>query len=134
MADVATRLRKFLLSQTAITALIDGRVFETKPPDVKIDPYIVFDQNGSENADTLGGSNEAPLFHSVQIRACGRDLTKVRAINDALRTAMHQYRGAFDDTTAKGVFVDSQSVDLERFADGSDSGYFIGSSETRIFL
>lgn len=135
MSDVATRLRKFLLSKTAITAYVDGRVYETKPAQQLGDPFIAFENVTSENADVLDGSTgDAPLSWSLTIKATGRDETKVKALQAAIRTELHLYRGTFDDATAKGCFVDSQSVDLQRFSDGSDAGMFIGTSDTRIFL
>lgn len=135
MADVATRLRNFLLSKTAITNYVGKRIVETRPPQHIADPYIRFASISSENADVLNGSvGDDPLSWSVQIEAVGRDETVVKALNANIRTALHLYRSTFDDTTAKGCFVDTQDVDLERFSDGSDSGYFIGISTTRIFL
>ena len=135
MADVATRLRNFLLTKTAITDLVGRRICETKPAQHLASPYICFDNVSSENADVLNASvGDEPLNWGLSIQAVGTDEARVKTLTAALRTALHAYRGTFDDTTAKGIFVDSQSVNLDRFTDGSDLGYFIGSSETRIFL
>lgn len=135
MADVATRLRNFLLSKTDITKHVQKRIYEVKPVQHKPDPYIYFAEESSENADVLNGSvGDTPLFHGIPVIAVARSLEVAKQLNAAVRAALHLYHSTFDDTTAKGCFVDRQSAEEQAMPDGSASGYFIGTSDTRIFL
>lgn len=135
MADVATRLRNFLLAQATVAAPTGGRICETHVAQHLPDPYIRFRQTTSENADVLNGSaGDSPLFEAIEIECVAKKEEQTRTLTAAVRTVLHLYRGTFDDTSAKGCFVDTANVDRERLADGSDTGYFIGTLETRIFL
>ena len=134
MATAATRLRNFLLSQATLSN-VGSRIYETKPAQNQGWPFIVLRRVSTENADVLNGSvGDAPLFYGFSIECVSDKEVTANAVGDAVRTALHLYRGTFDDTTAKGCFVDSESLDINRFDDGSDDGAFARTLETRIFL
>jgi hypothetical protein len=135
MATVATRLTKFLAAQTTVTQYVQGRIYETRPPQGKADNYITIRRVSTENADVLNGSvGDGPLNYGIVLECVSTQEWIANAIGDAVRSALHLYRGAFDDATAKGCFVDSESLDLDRFGDGSDGGEFTRMLDTRIFL
>lgn len=137
MATVATRLRNFLLGKDSITktAKAGQRIFDEQPPQGQPRPYVFFEQSGTENADVLNGSvGDDPLWTGMTVNAVAETPDEARLLAAALKTEMHLYRGTFDDTTAKGIFVDSTSQNSERYDDGSDGAAFIMGLSTRIFL
>ena len=135
MATVATRLIAFLKAQSTVTSYVQGRIAETEQPQGKPVPYIVLTRIGSENADCLSDSaGGGPLSYSVEVGCVAEKEADANAVGDAVRAVLHCYRGAFDDTTAKGCFVDSETLDFTPYSDGSNEGKFTRRLETRIFL
>lgn len=135
MATIATRLRNFLKTKTTVTDYVQDRIAETRLPQNKAEPYIILRRSGTENADVLNGSvGAAPLWHGVSIECVSRNERTANAVGDAVRTCLHLYRGTFDDATAKGCFVETESLDFESDGNSSDDGKFTRTLETRIFL
>jgi len=135
VATIATRLRNFLRAQATVNTYTGDRIFETKPPQTKVDPYIVLRRVSTENADVFNGNvGDPPLFYGIAVECVSRQEWAANAVADAVRAALHLYRSTFDDTTAKGIFVDSESLTFERFNDASDDGMFTHTLDTRIAL
>lgn len=134
MATIATRTIAFLKAQSTVVAYVKTAIFETHPTE-RVDPYIVIRRVSSENADVLNGSaGDAPLFYGLEIECTSEKEWQANAVADAVRTAIHLYRGTFDDSTAKGCFVDSDSLDFQAYQEGSDEGKYTRRLETRIAL
>lgn len=135
MATIATRTIAFLKNQSTVTGYVRNNIFETRPPQGKGEPFIVVRRITTENADCLNDSaGQGPLQYGLQIDCTATKESDANAVGDAVRGCLHLYRGTFDDSTAKGCFVDSESLDFQRFNDASDEGYFTRTLETRIFL
>lgn len=133
MASIGTRTIAFLLNQGAVTALAKRAIYETRPQSG--DTYVVVRTTGIENADVLNGSvGDEPLFYSVAIDCVSSIEATANDLRNAIRTALHLYRGAFADGTAKGCFVDAESLDEERYGDGSNHGPFTRTLDVRIAL
>ena len=135
MATVATNAIAFLKTKDTVTAYVNQNIFETKAPQAKADPYIILRRTSRENADVLDGSvGAAPLNDGMQIDCVSTQEWVANAVADAVRTVLHLYRGAFGEATAKGCFVDSESLDFQPFGEGSDEGRFTRTLDTRLFL
>lgn len=135
MATVATRLRNFLLAQSTVKALVQSRISETQSPQGSGEPYIVLRRESSENADVLDGAvGDGPLNYGMAIECVSQQESQANAVADAVRGVLHLYRGAFDDTTAKGCFVDTESLEAQQLVEGGDRFRFTRTLNTRIFL
>ena len=113
MADISTRFRTLLLSDTAITALVGPRVHQGTVPEDTPTPFIYFTREGVEFERCIGETAGADPFRQRLVVECvGTDLEDSQAIADEIRD-YDGYTGTFGDSTVKGIFVDDQTDQYE---------------------
>lgn len=133
MADLPTNLRTFLLTQSAITAIVGSQVHQAKVPADRSPSYIWFGRTGSQSLDMVApavGLEPDSQFFSVE--CVSDDVDKTQALGDALR-AITNYQGTFGDTTVQGLFVDEQNDDYEYRSISGDEGLHTAAFSLQIY-
>lgn len=130
--DTAQNLRAFMLADTTLRGLVTG-IHENQVPQGDTDQaYIWFQQNGKvydqATDDSAGVSPRSIMF---DCECCARGLSASIKIADAVRN-LFPYRGAFGDTTVKGVFVNDQSEDYVPINDMGDNGVNVQSLQIEV--
>jgi hypothetical protein len=113
LADVATRLRTFLLADSAIAAAVGPRVHQAFVPEDTPTPCIYFTRAGTGDELCIGEIGAAPFRHTFALECIGKDLDESQSIAALVKTRCNGYYGSFADTTVKGIFVEDQSDDYE---------------------
>lgn len=113
MADVATRLRTFLLADASIAAVVGPRVHQAFVPEDTPLPCIYFTRAGTRDERALGEVGAAPFSHTFDVEALASTLADSQSLAGLVRTRINGYIGSFADTTVKGIFVEDQADDYE---------------------
>lgn len=133
MADVATRLRTFCLADTTIATAVGVRMSQGVVAQPLATPYIWFSRARTEDVDTLdAAAGEAAFMHEFDIEAISDDLDEAQDIAAALKTRLNKYRGAFADSTVKGIFVTDQNDDYYPRGLGDDEGRHVAAIRVEI--
>ena len=77
------RLVAYLLAQTAITSVIGNRIYLSAAPQGAQLPFIIYQQDGSENINTLAGSSGLRKTR-FQITAIGTDAPAMETVRAAI--------------------------------------------------
>jgi hypothetical protein len=113
LADVATRLRTFLLADSSIAAAVGPRVHQAFVPEDTPTPCIYFTRAGTSDELCIGEIGAAPFRHTFSLECIGKDLDESQELAALIKTRCNGYYGSFADTTVKGIFVEDQSDDYE---------------------
>jgi hypothetical protein len=113
LADVATRLRTFLLADSSIAAAVGPRVHQSFVPEDTPTPCIYFNRESTSDELTIGEIGAAAFSHTFAVECIGKDFDDSIELAGLVRTRCNGYYGSFADTTVKGIFIDSQSEDYE---------------------
>ena len=123
MADIATNLRAFLLADASIAELAGDRIHHNHVPQNKTRPFVYFRRRSTNHILLLGGaSGDTPDDYSFDVEAIANNPDDADELGGYIRTRFHNYRGAFGDTTAKGVFVSDVADDYQPLGTGGDAG------------
>ncbi len=133
MSDVATRLRSFLLSDAAITREVGDRVHQAHVPESSEGDYVYFQRSTIEPLRTLDASNIDPLYTSFDVEIISRDLEQCQFIASIVRAKLDCYRGAFDDATVKGIFVEDHNDDYIPRGTYADEGVHVAAMSVQIY-
>lgn len=112
MADVATRFRTLLLSDSAIAGKVGLKVHQATIPEGTEPPFIFFKRIGVVFERTLGTTGTDPFRWLFDVDCVGMDLDQAQELADEIRD-YDGYSGTFADTTCKGIFVDDQTDEYE---------------------
>lgn len=112
MADVATRLRTFLLADSSLSAAVGLRIHQGFVPEDTPLPFIYFSRTSTRHERVLGETNEV-FSHTFAVECIDTDLDKAQSLAGLVRSRLDGYIGAFADSTVKGIFCDEQSDDYE---------------------
>lgn len=133
MADLPTNLRTFLLSRSAITAIVGAQVHQASIPADRQPPYVWFARTGSEAVDVLTPDvGLEPNNQFFTLECVTDDLDKTQALGDAIR-AFNNYRSTFGDTTVQGVFVNEQNDDYEYRTIMGDEGFHTAAFSIEVY-
>lgn len=131
MADVATRLRDFLLADSTIKNAVGARVYQDSAPQADsqnnlILPFIWFTRTFTADARTLDSAvGEDAFSETFALEIVDTNIEVSQSLATYVRNRLNNYRGAFSDSTVKGIFVDSQSDTYEPLSIPADSGFYI---------
>jgi hypothetical protein len=116
MADIATRLRTFLLGSDAITSIVGQRVHQSHvphlDPDKPVPAYIWFGRTTTRDERQLAGAaGEAEFSTMFSLECFSEDLDEAQRLGAAVKSRLNNYQGAFGDSTVQGIFVEDQNDD-----------------------
>lgn len=134
MADIETRLKKFLKADTTIGQKVGERIHFDQVPEDKIRPYIWARLSRTGNFETLDSSaGEVPGEYQFDLECVSPVKSEARTIAEAVRARCHCYRGAFDDTTVRGMFTTDQDEDYVPLGIGEATGLYVGALGVQVF-
>lgn len=133
MTDIATRLRTFCLADATVAAAIGSRMSQGVAPEQLPVPYVWYSRASTEDLDTLDASpGEAPFSTSFDIEAISDELDEAQDIAAALKARLNKYRGAFADSSVKGIFVTDHNDDYYPRGLGADEGRHVAALRVEI--
>lgn len=136
MADVATRFRAFLLADTSFKTKLGDRIYQDRVGDQSPSrPYLWFSKRLTNYSNCIDDANgAAPTSVSFDVESIAPVLSESQDIAELVRARCHMYRGAFDDTTVKGVFVREQDDEYVPRGMGSNEGLFATVFDVEVFV
>ena len=133
MADVATRLRTFLLTDTAIANQVGERIHQGQVPESSDGDYIWYSRAAIEPLRVLASGVLDPLSVRFDVECISDDLDQSQVLAAAVRAKCDAYRGTFADTTVQGIFVDDHNDDYTPRGVFSDEGAHVAALQLEIF-
>lgn len=143
MADTATRLKKLITSNAAVKDKIGDRMYLDRVPSLsdKRRPYIWFRRMSAAPIDTLdAAAGEAPTDETFEVEVISPVERETQQITDLIvkadngGAALNGYRGAFDDTTCRGIFVTDREGGHAAKGIGENTGLFFTAFNVQIHL
>lgn len=128
MATVDENLKTFLLADSTVKRLSQGRICENHVPQGPNGgpylPYVFFYLSAESDDTALDDANgRTPNRTHFFVECYGQGISASRALGNAVRSRLDLYRGsAFGDQTAQGVFCASVGDDYEPRGAGADQG------------
>lgn len=132
MSDVATRLRAFVLAGSGISAVIGERMHQGHVPQSSDEAYVWYGRANTDSVRTLDGVS-GPLSHTFDVEAISLDVDQVQSLAALIRSRLDNYRGAFDDSTVKGIFVEDHNDDYVPHGIMDDRGWHVSSLSVQVF-
>jgi hypothetical protein len=114
-------LRTFMLSDS-IKAVVGARVSYNKVPQDKDAPYIFFQQQGAEDDVALDDSAGTPTRPRYAIELWDHTPAGAIALKNLVQARLNKHRGAFGDTTVKGIFASDADDEYVPNGAGDDDG------------
>ena len=118
-------LRTLLLSQSSVTDIVGASgVFIRHAPQGQALPYVVINQEGSDEFNTL---TETGRFRAVdyEFDCKGRTGEQAAQIAETVRDFIQDYSGPAGDQTIDAVILDEEFDSVEKPIDGSDKKTFV---------
>lgn len=133
MADIATRLRTFLLADTTVTGVVGQRVHQAKVPEGQDAPFIWFGRSGTTEIDILDQQPGAePFSTTFDLEVISDDLSEAQDLAIYVKSTLNNYSGAFADSTVKGIFATDHNDQYIPRGIGSDDGRFVPAIQVEI--
>jgi hypothetical protein len=124
-ATLGEDIRTWLLADTAIAAVVGGRVHQNKAGDRYLGPYIWYGRATTQNEDALDDSAGTKPFSQIfDIESISDDIDEALSIADMLK-AKHLARGTFGGGKVQGVFVSDHADDYIPRGSNSDDGLHV---------
>jgi len=105
-------LAGYLLSATALSALVASRIYWVRAPQGVSKPYVLLTLIGSPRDMKMSGPSGLRMSR-VQIDCCGLTYTNTKGVARAVEVRLSGFRGTAGTTTFDGVFLDSERDGLE---------------------
>lgn len=141
MADTATRFRNFLKSNAAVKGKLGDRIFMDRVPKFDGSPYLWYRRMSAAPIDHLGPTaGEAPTEETFEVEVISKVESETQQITDLIcgsansGLALNGYRGTFDDTTVRGVFVTDREGGHASTGIGENVGLFFTAFNVQIHL
>ena len=129
MADTATRLRNFLKSNAAVKQRLGERIYFNRAPTFEGKPYLYYRRVTADNPDTLDATAGEDCYSELfEVEVVSNVEAEAEAIADLIikddnsGLAMSDYRGTFDDTTVRGIFVTNRESSHTPLGIGETTG------------
>lgn len=113
---------KAFIQSDAIKAVVGDRVSYNHVPQDKDKPYIFFQQSGADDDIALDDSAGVPNRPQFAIEAYADTPSEAVELKNLVHARLHKHRGAFGDTTVKGIFCANVDDNYEPAGGGSDDG------------
>lgn len=128
MSRIRQTLRTYLLDQSALTALVGTRIYQSRVPkgDTPLQnfPAIVYRRMTGGHEHDLDGSAGVARAR-FQVTVVGTDAIAVDDICEQLRQAMQGFRGQFDTTRVTCVTLNDEVDDYIESTIGDDVGFYL---------
>jgi hypothetical protein len=138
VSDTATRLKRFLQAVDGIKNTVASRICLDHVdglPDDKLKPYIWFRRRVTQSALALDSPvGEEAHEYQFDLEVISKSNREAQAIAATVRTACHCYRGAFDDSTIQGMFVNDQDDDYQPMGIGEGTGLLVVAMDLQVFV
>lgn len=126
MTTTEEYLRKFLIADSAISALVGTRVAYNNFPATKGNPRIFFQQTGAVDDVAMDDSAGEPTRPQYTIEAIDSTPEGAVALRKLVHAKLHKHRGTFGDsvasTTVKGIFAADVADNYTPNGLGEDGG------------
>lgn len=121
--EIEEALRTYLLTKTALTALVSTRIFPDDISDGAALPCVVYQKISDVKLHTHDGQNklEKPM---MQYTAKAATKASAKAISKQLKLALCDYKGTLSGITIQYVTLDNELSSLEVNADGAGKTYY----------
>lgn len=134
MADIETRLKTFLQSDDTVRTKVGDRIHFDLVPEDKKRPYIWarLSRTGTFPTTDMSAGQE-PGEYQFDLETISPVKSEARQMAEAVRAKCEGYRGAFADSTVRGMFVTDQDEDYEPKGIGEGVGLFVGALGVQVF-
>ena len=133
MADVATRLRTFLLTDATISQMVGEQVHQGFVPENTAGDYIWFSRAAVEPLRVLASGAIDPLSVRFDVEAISEDIDRSQSLAAAIRSKCDAYRGTFGDSTTQGIFVEDHNDDYTPRGVFSDDVLHVAALSVEVF-
>jgi len=116
-------LISLLTGESTISAIVGSRVYISKAPRSAVLPYIIIEQMGSDENQTVDGSTGL-RFIEFDIDCKADRSTESETLGNAVRDFIANYTGAAGNQTIGAVLLHDESTQYEPPTDGSDTGIY----------
>lgn len=118
MAEIEEALRTYLLTKTALTALVSTRVFPDDYSDGAALPCVVYQKISDTKDHTLTAQStlERPTF---QFSSYATTKSVARSITNQLKAALCDYVGTLSGIIVQKIELQSETSSLENTGDGT---------------
>lgn len=116
--EIEEAFTSYLLSYTALTALISNRIYPEELPLGTQLPAVVWIKISDVKEHTLEGQykQEQPIF---QFTTYGTTKAAVRAVTNQLKAALCDYRGTLSGIFIQKIELQNEMSNLEKSSDGT---------------
>jgi hypothetical protein len=114
-------LKDFLLASDSIKAAVKAVSYNHVPQD-KDTPYIFFQQSGATDDIALDDSAGTPTRPRYAVECWASNPPDAITLKNLVQARLHKHRGAFGDTTVKGIFAEDVDDEYVPMGNGSDDG------------
>lgn len=126
-----------MLGDSAIAGAVGTRVCQSHIPMKDAEsintPCIWFAKQSAEYERTTDAhAGEEPFRHYFAVEVIDTDLNDAQTLADAVHSRLNHYRGAFDDSTVKGIFVTRAGDDYQTKSIPADLGYEIAAMTVEV--
>lgn len=123
MSNIRSAINAHLAAATAVTAIVNDRIYPVALPQDRPRPAITFSREKSGHDHNLKKASGTSLA-TIRVNSWGDKYKDAAALSEAVRVAMQGFSG-----TADGVKIDCMTLmdDYDEFVqpqDGSDKGIF----------
>lgn len=119
-------LRTLLLSHEPLTDLVgESGVFVQHARQGAPLPYVVIEQTGADEHNTLDGPSGSFRAMEYEISAKGRTALEAEHISETVRELLKDYTGAAGNQVIDAVVIDDEFDDIERPVNGSDQKTYV---------
>jgi hypothetical protein len=120
--EIEEALRAYLLTKTALTALVSTRIFPDDISDSAALPCVVYIKVSDVKDHLLTGQStlERPVF---QFSAYAATKTAVRAITNQLKTVLCDYSGTLSGVVVQKIELQNEMSSLETGGEGASKIY-----------
>lgn len=131
MAYIKDDIRTYLLTKSALTALISQRIYSLPAPQGVTYPFV--------SIHRIGGDREQHLLHDaafgkvrLQIDARAETSAAAEAVAEQIRIALDAYAGTAGSSTVHSVQLIDERDFVEPTDDGREIGVYVVSSDYEI--
>lgn len=134
MATTEENLKAFLLASSSIAAIVGPRVSYNHIPQTVKPSYIFFQQSGSPDDPALDDSPGVSTRAQYAIECYSTSPSVAITLKNLVHARLNKYRGAFGDTTAKGIFAADVDDSYTPQGAGSDAGIHCATLTAEVVL
>jgi hypothetical protein len=126
-----TGLYSYLISKTAITALVATRIYPLIAPEGAAYPFLIYQRISTQHEHNMAGSSGLATA-TVQLDAYSDTYAEAKSIGNAIRTALDGYRGSMGGTFVSRCHIGDERdlLDITNVAD--EFGSFRWSADFKI--